>query len=319
MKIKTNLDQKAWQNVVAHIDPHGRLAQARPLLGGQSATMTAVTWHTQTGKQKSAVIRQPRPEKLASNPQITAVEFQILRALQKISVKTPTPYLLDESCTILPTPYLVMEKIDGSPQYDPPDRIAFATQVATQLAHIHSLNPTDFSLTSLPKTEAAVGRLIAWYTAQTSPSSPQTAQLIQTVTADQRWLTPNRATLLHGDFWPGNWLWSNNKLQAIIDWEDAQQGDPLADFAITRLDMMLIFDQTTMDKFTQVYQAAANLDFSPLPYWDLYAALRAASGIDQWATGWPALGRADITSASMRTAYNRFIRQAYQRLNREIA
>jgi aminoglycoside phosphotransferase (APT) family kinase protein len=37
--------------------------------------------------------------------------------------------------------------------------------------------------------------------------------------------------LLHGDFWPGNALWRDGALVAILDWEDAAIGDPLADVA----------------------------------------------------------------------------------------
>ncbi len=34
-----------------------------------------------------------------------------------------------------------------------------------------------------------------------------------------------QAVLLHGDFWPGNTLWRNGSLLAVIDWEQPAAGD----------------------------------------------------------------------------------------------
>jgi aminoglycoside phosphotransferase (APT) family kinase protein len=46
---------------------------------------------------------------------------------------------------------------------------------------------------------------------------------------------------LHGDYWPGNLLWNDGKLAAVLDWEDAERGDPLADIALARLDICWAF------------------------------------------------------------------------------
>ena len=32
--------------------------------------------------------------------------------------------------------------------------------------------------------------------------------------------------LLHGDYWPGNVLWQQGRLAAVLDWEDAALGGP---------------------------------------------------------------------------------------------
>ncbi len=65
----------------------------------------------------------------------------------------------------------------------------------------------------------------------------------------------NRAVLLHGDFWPGNVLWKDEKIVDVIDWEDAKLGDPLADLAISRLDILLTFGTRAMDEFTHRYES----------------------------------------------------------------
>jgi thiamine kinase-like enzyme len=56
----------------------------------------------------------------------------------------------------------------------------------------------------------------------------------------------NQAALLHGDFWPGNILWKNGRLTAVIDWEDAALGDPVADFANSRLEILWAYGRKAM-------------------------------------------------------------------------
>jgi aminoglycoside phosphotransferase (APT) family kinase protein len=124
----------------------------------------------------------------------------------------------------------------------------------------------------------------------------------------------NQATLLHGDYWPGNLLWKDDHLVAVIDWEDAHVGDPLADFAISRLDTLLIFGIAAMQDFTQQYQSMTAIDFTHLPYWDLCAALRAAPHLAEWAVGYPLVGRPDITENILRKGYELFINQAFEKI-----
>ncbi len=63
--------------------------------------------------------------------------------------------------------------------------------------------------------------------------------------------TPSR--LLHGDFWPGNTLWRMGRLTAVIDWEDAARGDPLADPGNGRLEVALLWGREAMQAFTDHY------------------------------------------------------------------
>ncbi len=43
--------------------------------------------------------------------------------------------------------------------------------------------------------------------------------------------------LLHGDLWPGNVLWQDGRLVAVVDWEDGAVGAPLIDVASARGDL----------------------------------------------------------------------------------
>lgn len=93
----------------------------------------------------------------------------------------------------------------------------------------------------------------------------------------------SNGTLIHGDFWPGNTLWREGKLVALIDWEDAAVGDPLTDVGNGRLEALFAFGEKAMDEFTGGYRAAMpELDYADLPQWDLYAVRRLLPELPKW-------------------------------------
>lgn len=302
------------QRVAQKIDPHAQLLRAWTLNGGISAQMTAIEVALANGDRRKLIVRRPNQRTISLNPHAAAAEYKILHTVQAAGVKTQTPYLLDPSGVIFPEPYLVIEYIEGEPDYAPADPIRFVTQSADQLATLHSVgvNPAELDLPQ--QAQHLTAKL------QQRPATLdhvlQEGRIRDTLKAV--WPLPalGAPVLLHGDFWPGNLLWKDGKLAAIIDWEDAMLGNPLADFATTRLDILWIFGRDALRAFSQRYQELTRFDFSQLPYWDLVAALRPASRLALWAEGWPQLGRPDITEATMTAAHRWFVNQAFELLDK---
>ncbi len=62
------------------------------------------------------------------------------------------------------------------------------------------------------------------------------------------------------------------------------------------------------------------IDYSNLPYWDLYAALRlvrlAGADLADWAAFFLPFGRGDITEQTIREHYRYFVDQAFEKLAR---
>jgi hypothetical protein len=59
-----------------------------------------------------------------------------------------------------------------------------------------------------------------------------------------------------------------------------------------------------MHTFTQLYQSMMDINFSNLPYWDLWAVLKPASQIGDW-------GLESNTEKRMRDSLKRFAHQAF--------
>jgi aminoglycoside phosphotransferase (APT) family kinase protein len=89
--------------------------------------------------------------------------------------------------------------------------------------------------------------------------------------------------VLHGDYWPGNVLWQQGRLAAVIDWEDTCLGDPLADLATARVELLCQYGVEAMERFTSGYlDAAGSRCLDSLPLWELYVSASALSSMGEW-------------------------------------
>jgi aminoglycoside phosphotransferase (APT) family kinase protein len=217
------------------------------------------------------------------------------------------PHYFDLSGGIFPSPFVVIEYIEGHTEFSPVDLEGFLLTLATHLAQLHSIDWSRFDLSFL--TDQARLHDEKFRARPTHLDDSLEEGHIRDV-LEPAWPFPHRnpSVLLHGDYWPGNILWHKGRLARIIDWEDAQVGDPLADLAISRLEILWAFDTDAMCIFTRHYQSLTKLDFSALPYWDLCAALRPAFQIATWA-GNPAREEA------MRIKHHLFVAQALEALS----
>lgn len=302
-----------FEQLVQQIAPHSKLLRAWPLQGGISAQMTALEIEQANGQRQKMIVRRPGEETLERDPQAAANEFKLLQLAQSVGLATPKPYYLDQSGKIFAAPYLVIEYIEGKPEFAPANRTGFTQQCATHLAKIHRVDVAQVDFSFLPQQAGELTALIGLRPPRVNAALDE-GRLRDTLAAAWPFPPRNAQVLRHGDFWPGNLLWRNEQLVAVIDWEDGQIGDPLADLAISRLDMLCIFGVDAMHSFTQHYQALMALDMTNLPYWDLYAALRfvrlAGSDLAGWAAFYPPFGRPDITEQTLNDHYRFFITQA---------
>jgi aminoglycoside phosphotransferase (APT) family kinase protein len=299
------IDTEKFQQVAQKIDVHAKLLRAWELKGGISAQVTALEIEHLDSRIEKVIVRQHGVADRAENPNIAVDEFKLLQHLNAAGLATPKPYLVDKSGDIFDLPYIVIEFIDGETDFAPATLDDAVRQLATHLASIHHVDTVP--LTFLPdKTQQYSDKLRQRpATLDDSLSEGRIRNFLESV-----WPLPryNSSTLLHGDYWPGNILWKDGQVAAVIDWEDAALGDPLADLGNMRLELLWTFGVEAMEQFTQHYQVVNALDFTNLPYWDLCAALRPASKLSEWA------GDA-VAEKRMRDGHHHFIIQAFKKLS----
>ncbi|HEU0001839.1 MAG TPA: phosphotransferase [Ktedonobacteraceae bacterium] len=298
-------EDKKFDQVVQKIYPPSRLLRAWKLQGGVSAQVTALEIEQPGGQTKKMIVRQHGEVDLKHNPHIAADEFKLLQVLQSAGLAAPAPYYLDQSGEIFPTPYVVIEYIEGEPEFAPPHLADFIHQFAMYLSRIHQVDCARMDLSFLPQ-QAKICAAKLRERPATLDESLDERHIRDALEEVWPLSQQNTSVLLHGDFWPGNILWRNGQLVAVIDWEDAQVGDPLGDVANSRLELLWAFGIDAMHSFTRHYRSMTTIDFTNLPYWDLYAALRPASKIAEW-------GLDEATERTMRERHGWFTAQAFEK------
>jgi aminoglycoside phosphotransferase (APT) family kinase protein len=300
--------------IAQRVAPGSVLVRSWPLRGGISAHMTAVELRLSDGASRRVIVRQPGSWAVGEYADAAAREYRVLQIVRKVGVAAPMPLLLDESGTILPAPYLVVEYTEGEVEHSPADATAFAAQVAAELARIHQVDAAQLALSTLPTRDDWIAD--ARREREVEGDETLGARRIRALLRATWPLPhPNAPALLHGDPWPGNMIWRDGRLAALIDWEEAHIGDPLEDVAIARFDILSMLGPDAMASFTRAYASIQpRVNLADLPYWDLYAALRPVNHISGWAGGWADLGRPDITSSALRAAHAEFVAQAIERL-----
>jgi aminoglycoside phosphotransferase (APT) family kinase protein len=298
---------KQFEQLVQKIDPQSKLLRAWELKGGVSAQVTALEIERPNGQTQKMIVRQHGAVDLQQNPQIAADEFKLLQITQSAGLATPVPYYVDQSGEIFVTPYVVIEYVAGQTEFVLDYVADFIPQLATHLAQIHAVDCSSVDLSFLPRQEQKYTKKVSERPSNLDESIDE-GRIRDVLESAGRLSQHNASVLLHGDFWPGNLLWKDGQLVAVIDWEDAALGDPLADVANSRLEILWAFGIDAMHSFTQHYISMTSIDFTNLPVWDLFAALRPASKLSEWAAD-------DIAEKRMRERHRLFITQAFEKLS----
>lgn len=299
-------------DILNKFDPTLRPVRHWQLSGGLSSDMTAIEVEDPRGQSRKIVVRRPRAGVNWGNPHRIANEFRALTALERAGVPAPRPLYLDPESDDQPSEYMVTSFVEGAAEFSPSDGRTFVDALAVALVDIHRIDSSDDALSLMPDQKTILSGFLGVLPAALDETLE--APRILGVLRDA-WPPPlHRKALLHGDYWPGNVLWRDRTVMAIVDWEGCCVGYPSSDVAVMRLNLLWMLGDEAMETFTARYAEYGDAVLDDLPFWDLAAALRPAAGIANWAAGWMAAGRPDITEGIMRARHRKFRAAALDRM-----
>jgi aminoglycoside phosphotransferase (APT) family kinase protein len=275
------------ERAIHAVEPRGELIAAHPLTGGVSAEIVAIDVRTPSGAttrsaagadtpaSRRVVVRRPAVAEFKGDRRSTAArEFAVLRFLHTAGLPVPEPLHLESDAD---GPWLVIEWIDGTTTV-PGDRVAEAVdQMAGFLAALHAIDPA--AVDGVDPVEDPLASIPPFL-----PDSPAGDRLRTTIAGGSVERRPNPACLLHGDYWPGNVMWRDGMLVAVVDWEDAALGDPLADLATARVELLCQLGPDAMERFTRSYheQRTWPLDRTDLALWECYVSSASLTSMHRW-------------------------------------
>lgn len=296
--------QQQFQTLLHKFAPENRLESVTALKGGISAQTTLLETVSAEDEVQKFVVRQHGENDRAMNAHIARDEFRLLDTLQGTPVSAPAPVAVDVDTFEFPC--VILEYIEGITEIDPTHLDSALAQMAQALADIHSIPSAETTFSWLPNLSMRFNYLLR---ERSNPfdESLNEERIVEALKPVWEFEEVNGVSLLHGDYWASNILWRERQLVAVIDWEDAMLGNPLADLGDARITTLWAHGQTAMHGFTEYYQKLMpHLDYAQLPYWDLCAALRPISQFSDWAS--------DYHEPTMRQDHHWFVQQALNTL-----
>jgi aminoglycoside phosphotransferase (APT) family kinase protein len=275
-------------SIVARVAPGGVLLRRWRLTGGVSAAVEALSIGLPGGGERTVVLRRPGGGFREAPPEQAASEHALLVALFAAGLPVPEPLLCD------PSGFLVMAYVEGGPAPAEP-----WSPMADFLVHLHALDPDRLALPPLPRGEDPLAG------ARAVLDAGEVRSALDRVAPAGR---PER--LLHGDFWTANVLWRDGAIAAVVDWEGASLGDPMADVACGRIELSVSHGPAAADAFVERYAARAAVDRTWLAVWELYASGSALASLGDW-------GLPPDVEARRRVATERAFQAAGERLVRQ--
>ena len=197
-----------------------------------------VTFELSTG----VVLRRPPRGPLPPSAHDVLREARLLRALGATPVRVPSVLAVCDDDSVVGAPFYLMSRIDGQalttslpgPLDNPEQRERVADELIDALVELHSVDWTTIGLEGFGKPTGYLERQLRRFTGLWEHNRTRDVPEVEQVGA---WLAENMpssppATIVHGDYRLGNTMYATQapaRMLAILDWEMATIGDPLAD------------------------------------------------------------------------------------------
>ena len=200
-----------------------------------------VTYLLTRGPTELVLRRPPRPP-LPPSAHDVLREARLLRALSDTPARVPNVLAVCEAEEVIGSPFYVMERIQGEvmvtsipEELDVPEqRRRIAEELLDSLVEIHAVDWRAVGLEDFGKPTGYLQRQLRRFTGLWEVNKTREIPAVERVGG---WLAENvpssgPATIVHGDYRLGNTIFAPRapaRLEAVLDWEMATIGDPLAD------------------------------------------------------------------------------------------
>ena len=291
---------------LAVVEAHLREALPGLLSGPLSAQLVAggrsnLTYLLTDG-HKRWVLRRPPLGHVLETAHDMGREHRLLAALAPTDVPVPRPLLL-AGADVIGAPFYVMEFADGQvlrerahlETLDAAAATALADELVDVLVRLHRLVPAEVGLGDLGRPDGYLERQLRRWARQLESSRSRDLPELSRLAArlGEQIPTSQGAAIVHGDYRLDNVVVDPllGHIVAVLDWEMATLGDPLADVASTVVwwDGMRGLDSPVAavpadvpgypdgERLLAAYARQSHLDLTPLPWYVGFAFFKIAA------------------------------------------
>ena len=214
--------------------------RARLIAGGRSNLTYLVS-----GGLREFVLRRPPLGHVLATAHDMAREFRVISALAPTRVPVPAALLLCPEDTVLGAPFYLMERVTGvvyrtrrqTDQLTEGQRRQLAFAMMDTLAALHTVDPAEVGLADFGHPQGFLARQVRRWAAQLDRSRSRPLPGIDELRDLLAATAPggaNAGRIVHGDYRLDNLMADPERMhvRAVLDWEMATLGDPLADLGL---------------------------------------------------------------------------------------
>ncbi|MER7457008.1 phosphotransferase family protein [Micromonospora sp. NPDC126480] len=221
-------------------DLAGGELRARLIAGGKSN----LTYLLRVG-DREVVLRRPPLGHVLATAHDMGREFRVISSLAPTDVPVPAALLLCDDPDVIGAPFYLMERVGGEvyrtrTQTDPltdEQRRGLAMAMMDTLAALHTVDPAAVGLGDFGRPEGYLARQVRRWSGQLDRSRSRPLPGIDELRDRLAATVPegaNAGRIVHGDYRLDNLLATVDPVavRAVLDWEMATLGDPLADLGL---------------------------------------------------------------------------------------
>jgi aminoglycoside phosphotransferase (APT) family kinase protein len=199
-----------------------------------------ITYRLSSGGE-SWVLRRPPLSHVMPTAHDMKREFRVISALEPTDVPVPHAIALCEDVSVNDAPYYIMSFVEGFVSNDPAKVSArfseqqlrsLSEELVDTLVLLHATDPASVGLEDFGRPQGFIERQVRRFSGQIEQHKtrdlPELEELARRLA---RWTPPESdATIIHGDYRLDNCVvGADGHIAAVLDWEMATLGDPLAD------------------------------------------------------------------------------------------
>jgi aminoglycoside phosphotransferase (APT) family kinase protein len=200
-----------------------------------------LTYRVEDARGRAVVLRRPPLGNLLPTAHDMSREYAFISALHPTSVPVPPPLGFCDDPDANDAHFYVMDFVHGHVQhdvsvslsvYDEAQRRRNGESFIDVLSDMHRVDPDDVGLGGIARKEGYIARQLKRWYSQWNQSKTRELPILDEVHDALAARTPEQgpARVVHGDYRLGNCLSDDDgRIAAVLDWEIATLGDPLAD------------------------------------------------------------------------------------------
>jgi len=284
----------------------GRVASVAVVRGATSSALHSVDVESDGQRRKLLLRRFTDSEWVRREPDLAIREATSVQHAKRAGLPAPDLVATDKDGSYCGVPATLVTLLAGDVVLQPANWHEWIDGLARAAAQIHRVDAAGFRWKYRRYNDGDSLSVPRW--------SQQPEAWKRAIEVVQGPAPSHRECFVHRDYHPSNVLWSNGRVNGVVDWVNGCRGPAGIDVAWCRHNLANLHGVSVADDFLAAYTTAAGSDFQYDPHWDLMSVVELLPGPPSMYEGWRAAGFPSISNTIMRERVDAYVASVVARL-----